>query len=92
MAPELVRKSEYWGHKVDVWALGVLLYRMLTGIYPFRANKDRELYRKIGLGQFDQKCLPNGEVRDLISKMLKVNPSERISLDMAFNHKWLNKH
>lgn len=36
MAPELVRKHEYDGQQVDMWALGVLLYAMLTGAFPFR--------------------------------------------------------
>ena len=36
MAPELVRKAEYDGRQVDMWALGVLLFVMLTGTFPFR--------------------------------------------------------
>ena len=36
MAPELVRKHEYDGQYVDLWALGVLLYSMLTGTFPFK--------------------------------------------------------
>lgn len=40
MAPELVRKSEYDGQQVDMWALGVLLYAMLTGTFPFRGQNE----------------------------------------------------
>ena len=36
MAPELVRKSEYDGRQVDMWALGVLLYALLSGTFPFK--------------------------------------------------------
>ena len=35
MAPELVAKKDYVGQPVDIWALGVLLYKLLTGYYPF---------------------------------------------------------
>ena len=38
MAPELVAKKDYYGQPVDVWALGVLLYKMLTGYYPFNGE------------------------------------------------------
>ena len=38
MAPELVAKKDYLGQPVDIWALGVLLYKMLTGYYPFNGN------------------------------------------------------
>ena len=36
MAPEITRKTDYEGRPVDMWALGVLLYVMLTGTFPFR--------------------------------------------------------
>jgi serine/threonine protein kinase len=36
MAPEIVRKHEYDGKPVDIWALGVLLFVLLTGTFPFR--------------------------------------------------------
>ena len=36
MSPEIVRKKDYDGKPVDMWALGVLLYVMLTGTFPFR--------------------------------------------------------
>lgn len=38
MAPELLNKQRYNGKKADIWALGVMLYYMLTGIYPFSGN------------------------------------------------------
>ena len=47
MAPELVRKAEYDGRHVDMWALGVLLYAMLAGTFPFRGQSEKELYSKI---------------------------------------------
>lgn len=47
MAPELVRKAEYDGRQVDMWALGVLLYALLAGTFPFKGQNEKELYGKI---------------------------------------------
>ena len=66
MAPELVAKKDYLGSPVDIWALGVLLYKMLTGYYPFNGKKiilnrywfislgktDKELFHAIRRGKF----------------------------------------
>ncbi len=35
MAPELISRKEYSGPLVDVWALGVILYKLMTGFFPF---------------------------------------------------------
>jgi MAP/microtubule affinity-regulating kinase len=40
MAPEITRKSDYEGAPVDMWAIGVLLYVMLTGAFPFRGTSE----------------------------------------------------
>ena len=47
MAPEIVSKSEYSGPPADIWALGVLLYALLCGKFPFRGQNDKELYNNI---------------------------------------------
>jgi len=47
MAPEIVKKQEYDGPPVDMWALGVLLYVMLTRLFPFKGMNENDLYRKI---------------------------------------------
>ena len=39
MAPEIIKEQGYEGEGVDVWALGVLLFKLLTGIYPFGGKK-----------------------------------------------------
>jgi MAP/microtubule affinity-regulating kinase len=48
MAPEITQKKEYSGMKTDVWALGVLLFVLCTGHFPFKSyTNDAELFRKI---------------------------------------------
>jgi MAP/microtubule affinity-regulating kinase len=41
MCPELVRKIPYNGAKADIWALGIILYLMLIGVFPFRAGNEQ---------------------------------------------------
>jgi len=38
MAPELAMKKDYYGHLIDIWAAGILLYVLLVGYFPFRGN------------------------------------------------------
>lgn len=66
MCPELVKKLDYDAEKVDVWALGVLLYAMLTGIFPFKGNNENELYLKITRGQYRDPWNVSAEVKKLI--------------------------
>jgi len=47
MSPEIIERQQHLGSHADVWALGVVLYVMLTGKLPFRSPYNRELYRKI---------------------------------------------
>lgn len=47
MDPDIVKKNSYNGHAADVWAVGVMLFICLTGKYPFFAEFEADLYRKI---------------------------------------------
>lgn len=44
MAPEIVKKLDYDAKATDIWAIGVLAYRMIYGFPPFRAPSEKELY------------------------------------------------
>lgn len=87
MAPEIVKRIPYKGSEVDVWALGIMVYRMLTGTYPFMAKTDKELYKKIISGSFEASAIQDESGRDLVSRMLRVSPAERpTAAEVQSNH------
>ena len=81
MAPEIVNKKEYYGPPADMWSLGVLLYAMLCGSFPFKGVTELELYRNISKGLFSVPTYVSGLARNLICKLLNVNPQRRPSAD-----------
>lgn len=90
MAPEIVSKQEYAGPPADIWALGVVLYVMLTGTFPFRGSSDRELFRKIKCGVTVFPTVLSEKGRDLIMQMLSLSPESRLSAEEILLHEWLS--
>lgn len=86
-----------YNKECDIWSLGVLLFVLVTGNYPFDSTtKNRaEVFSKIQKGQYTlpanvEKKLSN-ECKDLIKKMIVVERSRRITGEEALNHPWFEK-
>jgi len=89
MAPEIIKRKEYQGKPVDVWSLGVVLYAMVVGRFPFSGKSYSELYRNVLTGQFKLPDQLSSGVRDLIGKMLVLDPATRWNLNQIETHPWL---
>lgn len=89
MAPELVRKQEYDGRQVDMWALGVLLYAMLMGSFPFKGQSERELYTKIQRGQYKYPELMSREAKYVVSRLLEVDSRRRFRACELLREPWI---
>ena len=89
IAPEIIKDEGYEGCYADIWSMGVLLYAMVTGTVPFKANNLEELHDAILSGEYTFPDYLSVEVKDLIYRMLKLNPYHRISIDDIPNHPWL---
>lgn len=90
IAPELLRGRGYSGFKADIWNLGITLYTMLTGTIPFKCLDVPQLHALILEGEFDFPEEPklSAEVRDLIRKVLVLDPDDRLSLEEVRQHAW----
>jgi len=87
-APEVVLGKAYTGAEVDIWSCGIILYAMLTGTLPFEDDDNTVLVNKITTAKFNAPTNISLEARDLLSKILKVHPLERISIAEIKRHPW----
>uniref|UniRef100_U3J4U9 calcium/calmodulin-dependent protein kinase n=1 Tax=Anas platyrhynchos platyrhynchos TaxID=8840 RepID=U3J4U9_ANAPP len=93
LSPEVLRKDPY-GKAVDLWACGVILYILLVGYPPFWDEDQHRLYQQIKAGAYDfpspEWDTVTPEAKDLINKMLTINPSKRITAAEALKHPWIS--
>eukprot|EP00062_Callorhinchus_milii_P016957 gi/632968829/ref/XP_007900748.1/ PREDICTED: serine/threonine-protein kinase NIM1 [Callorhinchus milii] len=88
-APELFREKNYMGIYVDTWALGVLLYFMVTANMPFRADTVRKLRKTILMGSYTIPAYVSDACQSLIRAILQPVPSNRSSPTQLLNSTWL---
>nr|XP_025038475.1 calcium/calmodulin-dependent protein kinase type II subunit delta isoform X13 [Pelodiscus sinensis] len=92
LSPEVLRKDPY-GKPVDMWACGVILYILLVGYPPFWDEDQHRLYQQIKAGAYDfpspEWDTVTPEAKDLINKMLTINPAKRIIASEALKHPWI---
>ncbi|CCH43774.1 Serine/threonine-protein kinase [Wickerhamomyces ciferrii] len=91
-APEIVSGKHYHGFESDVWSCGVILFALLTGRLPFDDENIRSLLLKVQNGVFEMPMDISIEAQDLISKMLTVEPNQRIKTHEILSHPLLLKY
>ena len=90
MSPEMLKGESC--PKSDIWALGIIVYNMLTGKYPF--NPDEHLYENIKNKDYDRNILSecSHEVQDFIDKCLTKSIELRYDSQQCLNHPWIKNN
>jgi len=91
LAPEIIKEK---GHdeKVDIWCIGVLLFELITGTVPFQGKDIESLKSNILHLRISWPKEMNKDAKDLISKILKLDPNERITLEDMLEHPFFTKY
>jgi 5'-AMP-activated protein kinase catalytic alpha subunit len=87
-APEVISGNLYAGAEVDVWSCGVILYALLCGTLPFDDESIPNLFKKIKSGMYSLPSHLSQSARDLILRMLVVDPIKRITIPDIRQHVW----
>ncbi|XP_024016886.1 SNF1-related protein kinase catalytic subunit alpha KIN10 [Morus notabilis] len=91
-APEVISGKLYAGPEVDVWSCGVILYALLCGTLPFDDENIPNLFKKIKGGIYTLPSHLSQGARDLIPRMLVVDPMKRMTIPEIRQHPWFQAH
>lgn len=88
-SPECLCRVQYDGRLSDIWSLGVILYAMVTGEHPWNITNTSIMLRQILKGAYTVPPFVSPQCKELITKMMQVNPRDRITIDQILKHPWL---
>ncbi|CAH8439902.1 unnamed protein product [Heterobilharzia americana] len=89
-APELLNGEKYIGPEVDVWALGVILYLLVSGSLPFEAPNLKELHRRITHCDYRVPYFMSTNCEKILKRMLVIDPMKRSCLEDLMTDPWIN--
>ncbi|XP_065858723.1 calcium-dependent protein kinase 3 isoform X1 [Euphorbia lathyris] len=93
VAPEVLRRK--YGAECDVWSAGVVLYILLSGVPPFWGETERGIFDAVLRGHIDFASDPwpslSTSAKDLVKKMLKSDPKERLTAAQVLEHPWIRE-
>ncbi|XP_015063064.1 calcium-dependent protein kinase 34-like [Solanum pennellii] len=93
IAPEVLKRR--YGPEVDIWSIGVMLYILLCGVPPFWAENENGIFNAILHGHIDFSSDPwpsiSSGAKDLVRKMLTVDPRQRLTAMQVLNHSWIKE-
>ncbi|KAL6595431.1 hypothetical protein ACP70R_047771 [Stipagrostis hirtigluma subsp. patula] len=93
IAPEVLKRR--YGPEADIWSVGVMLYIFLAGVPPFWAENENAIFTAILRGQIDLASEPwpniSSGAKDLVKKMLNINPKDRLTAFQVLNHPWIKE-
>ncbi|KAL8732030.1 MAG: hypothetical protein Q9166_002982 [cf. Caloplaca sp. 2 TL-2023] len=94
LPPEMIKpgsQDNYYNEKVDLWSLGVLAYEFLVGEAPFE-DTPVMTQRKIARGEMTVPSFVSPEAKNLILRLLVLDPEKRITLEEVQQHPWIVKY
>lgn len=99
MAPEVIAKKYYNGQKIDIFAVGVIMFIVVNGCFPFKSADPEDDYYKLLISETKQKAYwkavrasrVSDDFKNLLTSMMNMDPDKRPSLQELENHKWMKQ-
>uniref|UniRef100_A0A182WAZ2 Serine/threonine-protein kinase PLK4 n=1 Tax=Anopheles minimus TaxID=112268 RepID=A0A182WAZ2_9DIPT len=91
ISPEVASRASH-GLPADVWGLGCMLYTLLVGRPPFDTDGVKSTLARVVMSNYNLPAHLSSDVSDLIERLLKKNPSERIKLEEVLSHPFLSRY
>ena len=91
LAPEIIKEQGHDEH-VDIWCIGVLLFQLSTGNIPFQGNDIETLQNNILKLKISWPRDINTDVKNLIMKILKLDPNQRLPLSDMLQHPFFTRY
>lgn len=88
MSPQIIRQQPFDGKAADVWALGIVLFHLTHGRFPFKALTEKELYRMILTGSFQFDPHASSLLRDLLMSIFALEDTRRSTAQDILAHPW----
>ncbi|KAJ7423851.1 polo like kinase 4 [Willisornis vidua] len=90
ISPEIATRSPH-GLESDVWSLGCMFYTLLIGKPPFDTDTVKNTLNKVVLADYEMPAFLSREAQDLIHRLLRKNPADRLSLSSVLDHPFMSR-
>ena len=89
IAPEIIDKK--YSKNCYIWSIGIIIFQMYFGELSYKYNNDLNEYAQIIRTTYKYNEEISPELKDLLDKMIEINPEIRANIDECLEHAWFNK-